>query len=204
MISLVFGFAFTGYLLQAYRATVVGTNVAGTVPAGGLLVKIIRGGPEIGGLTLSRFFAVHTYILPWSIVLAAGLHVFLLELAGPGGRSDLRLNHPAGTNRCSRTSYSRTHCSFSVYALRSVRSRSYRRQGSNPGPIPPTLPTTIPGRNGTSTSCSRFSAFSKDRLRPSARLSFRRSPELFWYCSRFWTRKPNAPGRRSCWLRALP
>jgi ubiquinol-cytochrome c reductase cytochrome b subunit len=93
LIAVVFGFAFTGYLLpwdqKAYWATVVGTNVAGTVPViGGLLVKIIRGGAEIGNLTLSRFFAIHTYVLPWTIALLAGLHVLVLELAGPGGAWD--------------------------------------------------------------------------------------------------------------------
>ncbi len=99
LIMLVGGFAFTGYLLpwdqKAYWATVVGTNVAGTVPiVGGLLLKIARGGTELGNLTLSRFFAVHTYILPWSLALLAGLHVFMLELAGPGGKWDPSKNSP--------------------------------------------------------------------------------------------------------------
>ncbi|MDA8101008.1 MAG: cytochrome b N-terminal domain-containing protein, partial [Nitrospiraceae bacterium] len=79
-----------GYLLpwdqKAYWATVVGTNVAGTVPViGGILLKIIRGGEELGALSLSRFFAVHTYILPWSLAILAGMHIFLLERAGAGG-----------------------------------------------------------------------------------------------------------------------
>jgi len=99
LIMLVGGFAFTGYLLpwdqKAYWATVVGTNVAGTVPVvGGLLLKIVRGGAELGNLTLSRFFAVHTYILPWTLALLAGLHIFILELAGPGGKSDPSKNRP--------------------------------------------------------------------------------------------------------------
>lgn len=90
LIALVGGFAFTGYLLpwdqKAYWATVVGTNVAGTAPVvGGLLLRIVRGGTELGNLALSRFFAVHTYILPWGLALLAGLHVFLLERAGAGG-----------------------------------------------------------------------------------------------------------------------
>lgn len=90
LIALVGGFAFTGYLLpwdqKAYWATVVGTNVAGTVPvAGGTLLRIVRGGTELGALSLSRFFAIHTYILPWSLALLAGLHIFLLERAGAGG-----------------------------------------------------------------------------------------------------------------------
>jgi ubiquinol-cytochrome c reductase cytochrome b subunit len=102
LIGIVFGFAFTGYLLpwdqKAYWATVVGTNVAGTVPvAGGLLVKIMRGGAELGNLTLSRFFAIHTYILPWSLALLAGMHIFILELAGAGGRWDALRNTPDRT-----------------------------------------------------------------------------------------------------------
>ena len=90
LIALVGGFAFTGYLLpwdqKAYWATVVGTNVAGTAPVvGGLLLRIVRGGTELGNLALSRFFAVHTYILPWSLAILAGLHIYLLERAGAGG-----------------------------------------------------------------------------------------------------------------------
>lgn len=86
-------FSFTGYLLpwdqKAYWATVVGTNVAGTVPIIGVyFLKIIRGGAELGGFTLSRFFAIHTYILPWSFALLAGMHIFILERAGAGGRWD--------------------------------------------------------------------------------------------------------------------
>ncbi len=90
LITIVGGFAFTGYLLpwdqKAYWATVVGTNVAGTVPVvGGLLLRIVRGGDELGAFALSRFFAVHTYILPWTLALLAGLHVYILERAGAGG-----------------------------------------------------------------------------------------------------------------------
>jgi ubiquinol-cytochrome c reductase cytochrome b subunit len=45
----------------------------------------VRGGSELGALSLSRFFAVHTHILPWTLALLAGLHIFLLERAGAGG-----------------------------------------------------------------------------------------------------------------------
>jgi ubiquinol-cytochrome c reductase cytochrome b subunit len=102
LIALVFGFAFTGYLLpwdqKAYWATVVGTNVMGTVPIiGGLLLKIVRGGTELGNQTLGRFFSIHTYILPWSLALIAGLHIFILELSGPGGKWDPSKNSPDKT-----------------------------------------------------------------------------------------------------------
>lgn len=90
LLAIVGNFAFTGYLLpwdqKAYWATVVGTNVAGTVPlVGGALLKIVRGGAEVGNLTLSRFFTIHTYILPWSLAVLAFSHIFFVEHAGPGG-----------------------------------------------------------------------------------------------------------------------
>lgn len=99
LIGIVFGFAFTGYLLpwdqKAYWATVVGTNVFGTLPVvGPLMLKIARGGIELGNLTLSRFYAIHTFILPWSLALLAGLHIFLMEAAGPGGKWDPSKNTP--------------------------------------------------------------------------------------------------------------
>jgi len=90
MFLVVFGFAFTGYLLpwdqKAYWATVVGTNVAGTAPfIGGTIVRIMRGGADISALTLTRFFTLHTMILPWTLVAVAGAHVTILQLVGHGG-----------------------------------------------------------------------------------------------------------------------
>ncbi len=84
---LVLGFGFTGYLLpwdqKAYWATQVGTNIAGTTPiVGGTLVKLLRGGSQLGAATLARFFAVHVLLLP---VLLGGivlLHVALVIRQG--------------------------------------------------------------------------------------------------------------------------
>jgi ubiquinol-cytochrome c reductase cytochrome b subunit len=72
------GLSFTGYLLpwdqKAYWATVVGTRIAGTVPVLGLYITtIIRGGPNVGALTLTRFFGLHVLIFP---ALLIGLIVF--------------------------------------------------------------------------------------------------------------------------------
>ncbi|HEX9860572.1 MAG TPA: cytochrome b N-terminal domain-containing protein [Nitrospirota bacterium] len=93
MFLLVFGSAFTGYLLpwdqKAYWATVVGTNVAGTAPVvGGLVVRIMRGGADVSALTLTRFFALHTMVLPWTLAAFAGIHLTVLQLAGHGGPWD--------------------------------------------------------------------------------------------------------------------
>jgi ubiquinol-cytochrome c reductase cytochrome b subunit len=95
MFLLVFGFAFTGYLLpwdqKAYWATVVGTSVAGTAPvAGGVMVRIMRGGADITALTLTRFFTLHTMILPWTLAAFVGMHVTILQLVGHGGPWDPR------------------------------------------------------------------------------------------------------------------
>src|SRR3712207_9292132 len=59
LFAAVVGMGFTGYLLpwdqKAYFATAVGTNVAGEVPLLGEPIKrVMRGGPEMGTLTLSR------------------------------------------------------------------------------------------------------------------------------------------------------
>src|SRR3989338_2726320 len=59
LLTLIFGF--TGYLLPwnqlAYWATTVGTEVAGSIPVVGEWIKtLLRGGSNVGGETLSRFF----------------------------------------------------------------------------------------------------------------------------------------------------
>jgi ubiquinol-cytochrome c reductase cytochrome b subunit len=59
LLALMLGMAFTGYLLpwdqKAYFATTVGTNILSEVPwVGNALKKLLRGGTEMGTLTLSR------------------------------------------------------------------------------------------------------------------------------------------------------
>ncbi|MBI4300731.1 MAG: cytochrome b N-terminal domain-containing protein, partial [Chloroflexi bacterium] len=66
---IVMGFGFTGYLLpwdqKAYWATAVGTNVAGSLPyVGTFVLKVLRGGSDLGAVTLTRFYAIHMLILP--------------------------------------------------------------------------------------------------------------------------------------------
>jgi len=90
---LVLTFAFTGYLLpwdqKAYWATSVGINMVGTIPLiGGYLVRILRGGEDVGALTLSRFFGVHILFLPWLTAVLIALHIFILRRVGPAGPWD--------------------------------------------------------------------------------------------------------------------
>lgn len=89
--QVILGFSFTGYLLpwdqKAYWATVVGTRIAATIPfIGDALLNLIRGGPEVGALTLTRFYAVHVMLLPASLIGLMGLHLYLVRrhhIAGP-------------------------------------------------------------------------------------------------------------------------
>ncbi len=63
--------------------------MVGTLPwIGDLLVRIIRGGQELGSLTLNRFYALHTLFLPWLVFLLVGLHIFILRRVGPAGPWD--------------------------------------------------------------------------------------------------------------------
>ena len=74
-------FGFTGYLLpwdqKGYWATRVGTQIAGSVPLiGDTLMQIMRGGPNLGQATLTRFFATHVLLLPATIALLIAVHIF--------------------------------------------------------------------------------------------------------------------------------
>ncbi len=80
-------FAFTGYLLpwdqKAYWATVVGTNIAGSAPLiGRNILEFLRGGPELGAVTLARFYGVHIWVLPAMLIGLVGFHLFAVIRQG--------------------------------------------------------------------------------------------------------------------------
>ena len=90
---LTLAFGFSGYLLpwdqRAYWATQVGINMVGTIPfIGDLLIRIIRGGQNLGAMTLSRFYALHTLFLPWLVMVIIAVHLFILRRVGPAGPWD--------------------------------------------------------------------------------------------------------------------
>ena len=87
------GFGFTGYLLpwdeKAYWATVVGVEIASTAPVlGDFVAKVMRGGAEIGAVTLSRFYALHTIWLPWLAFGLVGAHLFFVRYYGSSGKPE--------------------------------------------------------------------------------------------------------------------
>ena len=90
LFGLMLAMAFTGYLLpwdqKAYFATTVGTNMASEVPwIGSTLKRLMRGGNEMGTLTLSRFFVAHVFLLPAAILGLVAAHVYLFRKAGAAG-----------------------------------------------------------------------------------------------------------------------
>jgi ubiquinol-cytochrome c reductase cytochrome b subunit len=81
------GFCFTGYLLpwnQLGRwATSVGTDAVVKLPlVGEPLGKLVRGGEDVSGNTLGRFFAVHVFILPLALVVFLIAHLALVQRHG--------------------------------------------------------------------------------------------------------------------------
>jgi len=77
------GMGFTGYLLpwhqQAYWATTVGTQIAGSVPfIGDFIMKALRGGPDLSALTLQRFFSAHIWMIPAALAAMIGVHLYLI------------------------------------------------------------------------------------------------------------------------------
>ncbi|HZQ70366.1 MAG TPA: cytochrome bc complex cytochrome b subunit [Terriglobales bacterium] len=87
LLFLVMGFGFSGYLLPwntlAFFATKVGTEIAGQVPVVGKPMMIfLRGGEEVTGATLTRFFGFHVAVLPGLATLLILLHVLLVQRLG--------------------------------------------------------------------------------------------------------------------------
>jgi cytochrome b6 len=87
LLGIAMAFGFTGYLLPwnelAYFATRVGTQIVGVVPvAGEFLLRVARGGEDVSGATLTRFYAVHVALLPATAIVLVGLHVYLVQKHG--------------------------------------------------------------------------------------------------------------------------
>lgn len=90
LFALILGMSFTGYLLpwdqRAYFATAVGTNAASEIPGiGESLTRMMRGGSEMGTLTISRFFVAHVFLIPACIFALVASHIFLFRKAGAAG-----------------------------------------------------------------------------------------------------------------------
>ena len=87
LLLLTLGMAFTGEVMRfdqdAFWGIGIGASIMSRVPViGGFLVNTLLGGPIIGGATLTRFFALHVFVIPGLLMAFAGLHIWLVLKLG--------------------------------------------------------------------------------------------------------------------------
>jgi ubiquinol-cytochrome c reductase cytochrome b subunit len=87
LLLMTLGMAFTGQVLRfdqdAYWGLGIGASIASRVPVvGPALVTLMLGGPTIAGATLSRFFAVHVFVIPGLLIGFVGLHLLMVLKLG--------------------------------------------------------------------------------------------------------------------------
>ncbi len=87
LLALAMGFGFSGYLLPwnelAFFATKVGTDIAGVLPLVGDAIKeLLRGGPDVTGATLTRFYAFHIALIPAIFTILLGVHLLFVQRQG--------------------------------------------------------------------------------------------------------------------------
>jgi ubiquinol-cytochrome c reductase cytochrome b subunit len=87
LLLMTMGMAFTGQVLRfdqdAYWGLGIGASIASRVPfLGSDIVKLMLGGPIIAGATLSRFFALHVFVIPGMLIAFVGVHLLLVLKLG--------------------------------------------------------------------------------------------------------------------------
>jgi cytochrome b6 len=87
LLLLMLGFGFSGYLLPwnelSFFATKVGTGIAGAVPiVGHFMLRLLRGGDDVTGATLSRFYGLHIAVLPALTTALVALHLLFVQQQG--------------------------------------------------------------------------------------------------------------------------
>ena len=87
LLLMTLGMAFTGQVLRfdqdAYWGLGIGASIASRVPiVGPAIVKLMLGGPIIAGATLSRFFALHVFVIPGLLIAFVALHLLMVIKLG--------------------------------------------------------------------------------------------------------------------------
>jgi ubiquinol-cytochrome c reductase cytochrome b subunit len=87
LLLITLGMAFTGQVLRfdqdAYWGLGIGASIASRVPVmGPSIVNLMLGGPIIAGATLSRFFALHVFIIPGLLISFVGVHLLMVLKLG--------------------------------------------------------------------------------------------------------------------------
>lgn len=101
LLFLLLGFGFSGYLLPwnelAFFATKVGTGIPGSIPfVGEALQRFLRGGDDVTGATLSRFFGLHVAMLPALLIVLLGVHLLFVQQQGMSVPISVRKRLPPG------------------------------------------------------------------------------------------------------------
>ncbi|MFM7712093.1 MAG: cytochrome b6 [Microcystis sp.] len=83
-------FGVTGYSLPwdqvGYWAVKIVSGVPAAIPVvGDQLVTLMRGSESVGQATLTRFYSLHTFVLPWSIAVFMLLHFLMIRKQGISG-----------------------------------------------------------------------------------------------------------------------
>ena len=81
------GMAFSGQVLRwdqdAYWGLGIVASIVGRIPLlGGQLVQVVLGGPIIAGETLTRFFALHVFVIPGLLIALVGVHLLMVLKLG--------------------------------------------------------------------------------------------------------------------------
>src|SRR6201997_2867482 len=87
LLLMTLGMAFSGQVLRfdqdAYWGLGIGASIASRVPVvGPWTVNLMLGGPIIAGATLSRFFALHVFVVPGLLISFVGLHLLMVLKLG--------------------------------------------------------------------------------------------------------------------------
>ena len=103
LLLITLAFSLTGYLLpwdnRAYWGTVVTTQIASQAPiAGPYLLRLLGSQGAVGNVTFSRFYALHTVLLPPLTLILIAVHIYLVRkhgvAAAPGDTAPKRKFFP--------------------------------------------------------------------------------------------------------------
>lgn len=87
LLFMALAFGFSGYLLPwnelAFFATKVGTDIMGILPViGKPMLILMRGGEDVSGATLSRFFGFHVALFPGIFTVILSIHLLMIQRQG--------------------------------------------------------------------------------------------------------------------------
>jgi ubiquinol-cytochrome c reductase cytochrome b subunit len=87
LLLMTLGMAFTGQVLRfdqdAYWGLGIGASISSRIPVlGPWIVNLLLGGPIIAGATLSRFFALHVFVIPGLLIGFVSVHLLLVLKLG--------------------------------------------------------------------------------------------------------------------------